>query len=84
MKTPYEIEVRIRQLAALRARADAVKPGHPLGHELEIEISGLRWVLGEMDEDMMGVLIETVPGSRARYEPRAETLRAPPATRRRW
>jgi hypothetical protein len=50
-----------------------VKPGQPLGHELEIEISGLRWVLGEMDEDMMGVLIETVPGSRTRYEPRAET-----------
>ncbi len=64
-----DIEARIRNLAALAARADAVKPGHPLAHELEIEISALRWVLGEMDEDMMGKLIERTPGSRARYEP---------------
>jgi hypothetical protein len=64
-----QIEYRIRKLAALRARCDAVKRGHPLSHELEIEISALRWVLGEMDEDMMGALIERAPGRRCYYDP---------------
>ncbi len=74
MKNREDIENRIRKLAALSARADAVRPGHPLAHELEIEIAALRWVLGEMDEDMMGVLIETVPGARHRYDPQAGNL----------
>jgi hypothetical protein len=75
MKTQAEIQERIRKLAALSARADAVKPGHPLVHELEIEISALRWVLGEMDEDMMGVLIEREPGSGVQYAPKEGAAR---------
>ncbi len=59
---PEEIDDRIRRLMWLRAYA--FLPGTEPWHDAGIRISELRWVLGEMDVDLAGSLIEKAPNGR--------------------
>lgn len=56
LKTETEIRERIAKLRAFQDRVGT----HPLGADLALEISELRWVLGEMQEEIGLALTEKV------------------------
>jgi hypothetical protein len=61
-KTDAAIEDRIRRLMWLQQKGFI--EGSDPWYKVSFQISELRWVLGEMDTDSAGALIERVPNTR--------------------